>query len=49
MVELEPSFLPMLIETYIEILLNFRNSALVKVSVWIVAEMTHKLCNYPLT
>ena len=34
----------MLIETYIEILDNFRNSALVKVSVWIIAEMTHRLC-----
>lgn len=36
----------MLVQTYLEIIEHFRNSPLVKVSVWILGEMTHKICNY---
>lgn len=36
MIELEPSFSDFLITTYIEILENFRNPVLIKVSVWIL-------------
>lgn len=34
----------MLVQTYIEIIENFRNNALVKVAGWIIGEMTHKIC-----
>lgn len=44
MIELDPDFSDMLITTYIEILENFRNTVLVKVSVWIIGEVCHKLC-----
>ena len=33
----------MLVKTYIEIIENFRNNPLVKVSVWVLGEMTHKI------
>ena len=46
MVELDPSFVDFLLTTYIEIIENFRNQVLVKVSSWIIGEMTHQICTF---
>ena len=35
-VELEPDFLDMAINSYLDIIENFRNSVLIKVSSWII-------------
>jgi hypothetical protein len=43
-VSLEPDFIDMALTTYIEIMEHFRNSALLKVSSWVIGEFTHRIC-----
>jgi hypothetical protein len=43
-VSLEPDFIDMALQTYIEIMEHFRNSALLKVSSWVIGEFTHRIC-----
>lgn len=42
--ELEPDFVDVAVSTYIEIVENFRNRVLLKVSAWVIAEFTHRIC-----
>lgn len=42
-VDLEPDFLEMALNSYLDIMQHFRNSVLLKVSTWVVGEFTHRL------
>ena len=42
--ELDENFPDMAVPTYVEILLHFRNSVLVKVSAWVVSEFSYRIC-----
>jgi hypothetical protein len=41
--ELEPDFIDMALDTYIEIISNFRNNVLLKVSSWVIGEFGSKI------
>jgi hypothetical protein len=46
---LEPGFIDIALSTYIEIMEHFCNSALLKVSSWVIGEFTHRICKACLT
>jgi hypothetical protein len=49
MATLSADFLPMAVETYLDIMEHFPNRALLKVASWVVAEFTHRISSLFIT